>query len=95
MLYFVLRWPSVVDGMLNLKNCAGAEDIQGVDSEHGMNMTDSWWTASALNTADTEEYRQRMTHWTVHTMNAIDTELTLNAKTLNPTDIWIGRPWMP
>ena len=54
-----------------------------------MNMTDSWWTASALNTADTEEYRRRMTHWTVHTLNAIDTELTLNAKTLNPTDIWI------
>ena len=24
----------MVDGMLKLKNCAGAEDIQSVDSEH-------------------------------------------------------------
>ena len=72
-------WPSVVDGMLKFKNCAGAEDIQSVNSERDINMTDSWWTASALNTADTEEYRQRMTHWTVHTLNATDTELTLNA----------------
>ena len=66
-------WP-VVDGMLKFKNCAGAEDIQSVDSEHDMNMTDSWWTGSALNTAVTEEYRRRMTHWTVHTPNATDTE---------------------
>ena len=72
-LYFVLRWPSVVDGMLKLKNCAGAEDIQG---EHDI----TWqWTASALNTADTEEYRRRMTHWTVHTLNATGSGLTLNA----------------
>ena len=47
-------WRSVVDGMLKLKNCTGAEDIQSVDSEHDMNMTDSWWTASALNAADAE-----------------------------------------
>ena len=60
--------------MLKFKNCAGAEDIQGADSEHDMDMTDSCWTASALNTADTEEYRQRMTHWTVHTLNTTDTE---------------------
>ena len=26
----------MVDGMLKFKNCAGAEDIQGVDSEHDM-----------------------------------------------------------
>ena len=32
----------MVDGMLKFKNCAGAEDIQSVDSEHDMNMTDSW-----------------------------------------------------
>ena len=30
-------------------------------------------TASALNTADAEEYRRTMTHWTVHTLNATDT----------------------
>ena len=77
--------------MLKFKNCAGAEDIQSVDSEHDMNMTDSWWTASALNTADTEQYRRRMTHWTIHTLNATDTELTLNVtlQTLNPTGNWI------
>ena len=32
----------MVDGMLKFKNCAGAEDIQSADSEHDMNMTDSW-----------------------------------------------------
>ena len=32
----------MVDRVLKLKNCAGAEDIQGVDTEHDMNMTDSW-----------------------------------------------------
>ncbi len=32
----------MIDGMLKFKNCAGAEDIQSVDSEHDMNMTDSW-----------------------------------------------------
>ena len=32
----------MVDGMLKFKNCAGAEDIQSVDSEHDMNTTDSW-----------------------------------------------------
>ena len=32
----------MVDRMLKFKNCAGAEDIQGADSEHDMNMTDSW-----------------------------------------------------
>ena len=69
----------MVDRVLKLKNCAGAEDIQGVDTEHDMNMTDSWWTASALNTAETEEYRRRMTHWTVHTLNATDAELIPNA----------------
>ena len=51
-------------------------------------MTWTWhthgWTASALNTADTEEYRRRMTHWTVHTLNTIDTELTLNATDSEP-----------
>ena len=78
-LYFVLRWPPVVD-----KNCAGVEDLQSVDSEQDMNMTDAWWTASALNTADTEEYRRRMTHWTVHTLNTTDTELTLNAIDCEP-----------
>ena len=67
-----------------LTGCAGAEDIQGVDSEHDMNMTDSWWTASALNTADTEEYRRGMAHWTVHTLNATDTELTLNTIDFEP-----------
>ena len=30
----------MVDGMLKLENCAGAEDLQSVDSEHDMNMTD-------------------------------------------------------
>ena len=84
-LYFVLRWPSVVDGMLKFHNCAGAEDIQSVDSEHDMNMSDSWWTAGALNTADTEEqtendplnstHPERYRHWTL--------------QTLNPTDNWI------
>ena len=69
----------MIDGMLKFKNCAGAEDLQGVDSEHDVNMTDLV-TASAMNTADTEECRQRMTHYgTVHTLNAADTELTLNA----------------
>ena len=48
----------MVDGMLKFKNCAEAEDIQGVDSEHDRLLV----TASALNTADTEEYRRRMTH---------------------------------
>ena len=70
--------------MLKFKNCAGAEDIQSVDSEHDMNMTDSWWTASALNTAGTGEYRWRMTRWTVHTLNATDTELTLNTTDSEP-----------
>ena len=83
-LYFVLRWPSVADGMLKFKNCAGAEDLQSADSEHDMNMADSWWTASALNTADTEVYRRRMTHWTVHALNATDTELTLNTMDSEP-----------
>ena len=32
----------MVDGMLKFKNCAGTEDIQSVDSEHDMDMTDSW-----------------------------------------------------
>ena len=32
----------VSDGMLKFKNCAGAEDIQSVDFEHDMDMTDSW-----------------------------------------------------
>ena len=32
----------MVDGMLKFKNCAGAKDIQSVDSEHDMNITDSW-----------------------------------------------------
>ena len=32
----------MVDGMSKLKNCAGAEDIQSVDSEHDMDMTDFW-----------------------------------------------------
>ena len=41
-------------------------------------------TASALNTADAEEYRRTMTHWTVHTLNATDTELTLNATDSEP-----------
>ena len=71
-----------------LTGCAGAEDIQGVDSEHDMNMTDSWWTASALNTADTEEYRRGMAHWTVHSLNATDTELTLNTIDFEPHN-WI------
>ena len=31
----------MVDGMLKFKNCSGAEEIQSVDSEHDMNMTDS------------------------------------------------------
>ena len=57
-------WP-VVDGMLKFKNCAGAEDIQSVDSEHDMNMTDSWlqpvlWTLQTLKSTDgqwpTEQY---------------------------------------
>ena len=48
----------MVDGMLQFKNCEGAEDIQIVDSEHDRLVV----TASALNTADTEEYRRRMTH---------------------------------
>ena len=52
----------MIDGMLKFKNCAGAEDLQGVDSEHDVNMTDLV-TASAMNTADTEECRQRMTHY--------------------------------
>ena len=26
----------MVDGMIKFKNCAGAEDIQSVDSEHDM-----------------------------------------------------------
>ena len=76
-------WP-VVDGMLKFKNCAGAEDIQSEDSERDMNMTDSMVTASALNTADAEEYRRTMTHWTVHTLNATDTEPTLNATDSEP-----------
>ena len=79
-----LRCPSVVNRMLKFKNCAGAEEIQGVDSEHDMNMTDSWWTANALNTADTEEYRRR----TLHTLNAADTELTLNTIDSEPHN-WI------
>ena len=29
----------MVDGMLKFENCAGAEDIQSVDSEHDMDMT--------------------------------------------------------
>ena len=50
----------MVDGMIKFKNCAGAEDIQSVDSEH--DMTDmTLLPASALNTADTEM-----------TLNAID-----------------------
>ena len=71
--------------MLKFKNCAGAEDIQSVDSEHDINMSDSWWTAGALNTADTEEqtendplnstHPERYRHWTL--------------QTLNPTDNWI------
>ena len=33
----------MVDRMLKFKNCAGAEDLQSVDSEHDMtDMTDSW-----------------------------------------------------
>ena len=48
----------MVDGMLKFKNFAGAEDIQSVDSEHDRLLV----TASALNTADTEEYSRRMTH---------------------------------
>ena len=74
-LYFVLRWPSVADGMLKFKNCAGAEDLQSVDSEHD---------GLLVNTADTEEYRRRMTHWTVRTLNATDAELTLNATDSEP-----------
>ena len=73
-LHFVLRWP-VVDGMLKFKNCAGAEDMQSADSEHDMNMTDSWlqpvlWTLHTqwrvqtendpLNSTHHEQYR----HWT-------------------------------
>ena len=57
--FFVLRWP-VVDGMLKFKNCAEAEDIQSVDSEHEHDRL--LVTASALNTADAEEYKRTMTH---------------------------------
>ena len=32
----------MVDGMLKFKNCAGAEASQSVDSEHDVNMTDSF-----------------------------------------------------
>ena len=66
--------------MLKFKNCAGAEDIQSVDYEHDRLLV----TASALNTADAEVYRRTMTHWTVHTLNATDTELTLNATDSEP-----------
>ena len=47
--------------MLTFKNCAGAEDIQSVDSEHDMDMTLGEQPV-LLNTADTEECRRRMTH---------------------------------
>ena len=70
-LYFVLRWP-VIDGMLKFKNCAGAEDIQSVDSEHDMNTTDSWlqpvlWTLQTLKSTDGQWPTE------VHTLNATDT----------------------
>ena len=81
-LYFVLRWP-VIDGMLKFKNCAGAEDIQSVDSEHDMNTTDSWlqpvlWTLQTLKSTDGQWPTE------VHTLNATDTELTLNATDSEP-----------
>ena len=92
--HFVLRWSSVVDGMLKFKNCAGAEDIQSVDYEH--NMTDSWWTASAVNTADTEGTdggwpTEQYTPWTLQTLNwhwtLIDSEPNWQLSTrLNTTD---------
>ena len=70
---------NMTDSERDINMTDSERDINMTDSERDINMTDSWWTASALNTADTEEYRQRMTHWTVHTLNATDTELTLNA----------------
>ena len=51
----------MVDGMLKFKNCTGAEDIQSVDSEHDMDIKLSM-NSQCLNTADTKEYRRRMTH---------------------------------
>ena len=48
----------MVDRMFKLQTYAGAEDLQSVDYEHDRLLV----TASALNTADTEEYRRRVTH---------------------------------
>ena len=79
-LYFVLRWPSVVDGMLKFKNCAGAEDIQSMDFERDMNTT-----PLLVNSQCSEHCR----HWTIHTLNATDTELTWMLLTRYPTDNWI------
>ena len=85
-MYFVLRWPSVVDGMLKFKNCTGAEDVQSMDSDWTWRERDrllvnslcsehcSHWREGEWPTTHPERYR----HWT-------DTE----RYRLNSTDNWI------
>ena len=71
-LYFVLRWPSVVDGMLKFKNCAGAEDLQGVDSEHDRLLVNSQCSEHCRQwRVQTENDPLNSTHvpWTLQTLN--------------------------
>ena len=67
----------MVDGMLKFENCAGAEGIQSVDSEHDMDMK-LWVNSQCLSTADRKSTDGDDPLNSTY-LNATDTELTLNA----------------
>ena len=88
-IFYIVFCPQVTCGWRDVKKIQELRRGRGHSKcGHDMNMTDSWWTASAMNTANTEEYREwpteQYTPWTLQTLNW---HWTLH--TLNPTLNWI------